>query len=111
MRPERFFHSLRFRITAGIALPLLVILSAFSYLQYIRERDLLLSNLDAATTNLGNVIVGSLEHAMLSQDLLEIQGIVKDIAKQQGIRDVFLMNLRGEVRFSPESQQVGQILS
>lgn len=111
MRPERFFHSLRFRITAGIALPLLVILSAFSYLQYIRERDLLLSNLDAATTNLGNVIVGSLEHAMLSQDLPEIQGIIKNIAKQQGIRDVFLMNRRSQVRFAPEPSHVGQVQS
>lgn len=111
MRPDRFFHSLRFKITAGIALPLLVIFGAFSYLQYVRERDLLLSNLDAATTNLGNVIVGSLEHAMLSQDLPEIQGIVKNIAKQQGIRDVFLMNRRGQVRFAPQPSQVGQVLS
>lgn len=111
MRPDRFFHSLRFKITAGIALPLLVILSAYSYLQYIRERDLLLSNLDATTTNLGNVIVGSLEHAMLSQDLPEIQGIVKNIAKQQGIRDVFLMNRRAQVRFAPDAGQVGRSLS
>src|SRR5512140_702157 len=107
MRPKRFFNSLRFKITTGIALALLVILSAFSYLQYIRQRDLLYANLDAATTNLGNVIVGSLEHAMLSQDLPEIQGIVKNIAKQEGIRDVFLINLRGEVRFAPRPEEIG----
>ncbi len=108
MQPTHFISSLRFKITAGIALPLLVILSAFSYLQYIRERDLLLSNLNGATTNLGNVIVGSLQHAMLSQDLPEIQGIMDNIAKQEGIRGVFLMNKNSEVRFAPQSQDVGR---
>ncbi len=111
MRSQRFFHSLRFKITAGIAVPLLVILSAYSYLQYVRQRDLLLSNLDRATTNLGNVIVGSLQHAMLSQDLPEIQGIMDDIAKQEGIRGVFLMNAQGEIRFAPQERLVGTRLS
>jgi signal transduction histidine kinase len=110
MRPQRFFHSLRFKITAGIALPLLVILGAFSVLQYARQRDLLLSNLDRATTNLGNVIVGSLQHAMLSQDLPEIQGIMENIGKQQGIRAVFLMNKRGEIRFTSQLQDLSRQL-
>ena len=111
MRPRRFYDSLRFKITAGIALPLFVILSAFSFLQYIRQRDLLFSNLDRTTTDLGNVIVGSLQHAMLSQDLPEIQGILGNIAKQQGIRDVFLMNRRSEVRFSPQPEDIGRLLA
>ena len=107
MRSMSLFHSLRFKITVGIALPLLLILGAFSYLQYVRQRDLLLSNLDRATTNLGNVIVGSLQHAMLSQDLPEIQGIMDNIAMQEGIRGVFLMNSQGEIRFAPQHQNVG----
>ncbi|MDE3087909.1 MAG: HAMP domain-containing protein [Chloroflexota bacterium] len=111
MRSKRFFHSLRFKITAGIALPLLVILSAFSYLQYVRQRDLLLSNLDRSTTNLSNVIVGSLQHAMLSQDLASIQGIMDNIAKQEGIRGVFLMNRNSEIRYAPQTQEVGRQLS
>ncbi|MBI5304489.1 MAG: HAMP domain-containing protein [Chloroflexi bacterium] len=109
MRSQRFLYSLRFKITAGIALPLLVLLSAFSYLQYIRQRDLLLANLDRTTTNLGNVIVGSLQHAMLTQDLPEIQIIMDNIAKQGGIREVFLMNPRNEVRFAPQQRNVGTV--
>ncbi len=111
MRNRQLTHSLRFRITAGMALPLLVILGAFSYLQYMQQRDLLLSNLDQTTNNLGNVIVGSLEHAMLSQDLPEIQGIMENIGKQQGIRDVFLLNRRGEIRFSSHLGELGTQLT
>lgn len=107
MRKNRLFHSLRFKITAGIALPLLIILGAFSYLQYVRQRDLLLSNLDTTTANLGNVIVGSLQHAMLSQDLGEIQSIMGDIARQEGIDGVFLMNRTSDVRFAAQAQDVG----
>jgi signal transduction histidine kinase len=111
VQSKGFLHNLRFKITAGIALPLLVILSAFSYLQYIRQRDLSLSSLDRATTNLGNVIVSSLQHAMLTQDPSEIQGIMDNIASQEGIRDVFLMNTQNEIRFAPQHQAVGSRLS
>lgn len=108
---SKYLHSLRFKITAGITLPLLVILSAFSSLQYLRERDLLLANLDRSTTNLGNVIDGSLQHAMLSQDLAGIQGIIDNISRQEGIRTIFLMNKQGQVRFAGDSQQLGQVLT
>ncbi len=107
MRPERFFHSLRFKITVGIAVPLLVILSAYSYLQYVRQRDLLLTNLDRAAANLGNIIVGSLHHAMLQRDLSEIQDIVNNVGNETEVRNVFLMNDRNEVRFAPLGQNVG----
>lgn len=110
MRPILFWHSLRFKITAGITLPLLVILSAFSFLQYANQREILLSNLDHSANNLGNVIVGSLERAMLSQDLADIQGIVDNIAKQEGISDVFLLNKRGEIRSSPQRRDFGLTL-
>jgi hypothetical protein len=52
-QPKRFIRSLRFKITVGIALPLVVILSAYSYLQYVRQRELLLTNLDRATIENG----------------------------------------------------------
>ncbi len=111
MRNKHLTRSLRFKITVGIALPLLLILSAFSYLQYIQQRDLLLSNLDRTTSNLGGVIVGSLQHAMLSQDLPEIQGIMENIGQQQGIRDVFLLNRRDEIRFSSRPDVIGTRLT
>ncbi len=111
MRFKHLTHSLRFKITAGIALPLLVILSAFSYLQYVQQRDLLLANLDRTTNNLGGVIVGSLQHAMLSQDLPEIQGIMENIGQQQGIRDVFVLNRRNEIRFSSRTELIGTQLT
>lgn len=111
MRSKRFFQGLRFKITTGITLPLVVLLSVSSYFQYVRQRDLLLANLDRATTNLGNVIVGSLQHAMLTQDLPEIQGIMNNIANQGGIREVFLMNIHNEVRFAPEQRNVGKVFA
>jgi signal transduction histidine kinase len=107
VHPKRYLASLRFKITAGIALPLLVILSAFSYIQYLRQRELLLSNLDRTTTNLSNVISGSLQHAMLTQDWDEVQGIMANIAVQEGIRGVFIMNRTSRVRFSPDASLVG----
>ena len=45
---------------------------------------------------------------MLSQDLPEIRGIVDNIGKQQGIDDVFLLNRRSEIRFSPRADEIGK---
>ncbi len=109
MWSRRLFQGLRFKITIGVTLPLLILLSLFSYLQYVRQRDALLANLDRTTTNLSNVIVGSLEHAMLSRDIGDIQVIMDNIASQGGVRDVFLMNSHDEVRFAPGQRNVGKV--
>jgi signal transduction histidine kinase len=107
MRLKGYFHGLRFKITVGIALPLILILGVFSYLQYIRQRDLLLANLDRATTNIGTIIVGSLMQAMLTQDLPEVQGILNNISKQSEVRHVFVMDNRSVVGFAPDDQTLG----
>lgn len=58
---------------------------------------------------MGNVIVVSLQHATLSQDHPGIYRIIDNIGKPEGIRTVFLMNKRGEVRFAPNQQGIGQV--
>jgi signal transduction histidine kinase len=111
MTARRFYHSLRFKITVGVAVPLLIILTTISYLQYNSHRDLMVENLRLSASNTGDIIEASLQHAMLTNDFSEVQQIVDEIAKREGIRDLFLLDKQGRIMMSAAGKQVGTVLS
>jgi len=111
MTRKRFYASLRFKITTGAVLVLVLILGPFSYLQYVRHRDLLLENLERSTTTMGRVITGSLQHAMLTRDFSEIQQIVDEVAQQSEIVSLVVLNKQGEIRIAPKGQGIGTRLN
>jgi hypothetical protein len=88
MTARRFYHSLRFKITVGVAVPLLIILATISYLQYNSHRDLMVENLRLSASNAGDIIEASLQHAMLTNDFSEVQQILDEIVKAGTDRDV-----------------------
>jgi signal transduction histidine kinase len=111
MRTRKFYHSLRFKITAGLLLPLLVTLSLFSYMQYANQRELLMQNLKVSATNAGEIVEGSLQHAMLIHDFSDVQQIVDGIVEQRGVRDLFLLDKQGGVVLSAGAQRAGMSMS
>ncbi len=106
-----FAQSLRFKITLRAVLLVVLILGAFSILQYVRHRDLLLANLERSTTTMGQVITGSLQHAMLNRDFSEIQQIIDNVAQQREIVGLVLLNKAGEIRIAPQGERVGTRLN
>jgi signal transduction histidine kinase len=111
MTARRFYHSLRFKITVGVAVPLLIILSTISYLQYKSHRDMMMENLMRSASNTGDIIEASLQHAMLTNDFSEVQQIVDEIARREGIRGLFLLDKQGRIVMSAAGKQVGTVMS
>jgi signal transduction histidine kinase len=107
---ENLTHSLRFRITAGVLITLLAILSLFFYVHFAAYQLLLMRNLQSSATNTNQVIQGSLEHAMMSNDLATIQQIIDDIGRQAGVRALFILDKKGHVAISRDHGMVGQTL-
>ena len=107
MRIQKLYHSLRFKVTLGILLPLLIILSILSYRQYASYQELLLENLQLSATNAGEIIEGSLLYAMLINDFSTVQQILDNIAEQQGIHGLFLLDKNGQVVLSAGSAALG----
>lgn len=107
MKPIRFYHSLRFQITAGVVVPLFLAMVAFSYFQYVRQQSLLMSNLEQTSTSLGKVIEGSLRQAMLAGDRDRTRQIVDDIARRQGVRNLVIIDRGGRIRVASRPGQVG----
>lgn len=107
MRIRQLVHSLRFRVTVGVLLPLLVILSMLAYVRHNRYQDLLLANLQRSAAHAGEIIEGSLQHAMLTNDFTTLGQIVDDIGQQTEVRDLLLLGKPGHVLISTEPEMVG----
>ena len=110
MKTRRIHPSLRFKITAGVTIPLLVILAIVSYLRYSSHRDLMLDNLRLSASNLGEIIEGSLQHSMLTNDFTEVQGIVDEIAERGEVKDLFLLDNEGQIVISADQRRVGMTM-
>lgn len=110
MKPRRIYQGLRFKITAGVTIPLLIILTIVSYLQYSGHRALMMDNLRLSASNLGEIIEGSLQRSMLTNDFTEVQGIVDEIAKREEVKDLFLLDNKGRIVISADQKGVGAVL-
>lgn len=107
MRTKRFYDSLRFKITLGLMIPLLAVLATSSYLEDMGHRQFMIEHLKLMAANAAEIIEGSLRHAMLTNDFSTVQQMVDDIAKQQTVRKLFLLDKQGQVVISTEDKMVG----
>jgi signal transduction histidine kinase/HAMP domain-containing protein len=110
MKKRRLYKSLRFKVTIGVLLPLLIILSVFSYVRHTRYQALLMDNLQVSAANAGEIIEGSLQHAMISNDFSTLKQMVDDIGHQPGVRDLLLLNKSGHVLVSTDDEMAGKTI-
>ncbi len=112
LRTKGFHHSLRFKLTLGLLLPLLVALSFFSVMHYHNQRRVLMENLKLSATTAGEIIEGSLEHAIQVGDLAHMQNVMEGVIGQRGLLDLFVVDEAGRVVLSAgsEGQQLQQVL-
>ncbi|MFQ5812096.1 MAG: ATP-binding protein [Anaerolineae bacterium] len=110
MKSRKFYQSLRFKITVGITIPLLIVLAIVSYLRYSSHRDLMMDDLRLSASNLGEIIEGSLQHSMLTNDFAEVQGIVDGIAARGEVKELFLLDNKGRIVISAGQERVGTVL-
>lgn len=103
-------QSLRFKITAGVTLVMVVIISLYTYLDYDSRRAAMMRDSGRDLTNTTQIIKGSLQHAMLQQDFVDLQSILDNVGSQQGIVTLMLLNPQNVVRFSPEQKDVNAVI-
>jgi signal transduction histidine kinase len=104
-------HSLRLKVTVGVAVPLIIILTTISYLEYDGHRDLMVENLRLSASHASDIIEASLQHAMLTHDFSEVQQILDEVVKREGIRDLFLLDKQGRIVRSAAGRRAGTMLS
>jgi signal transduction histidine kinase len=94
-------------VTAGIVLPLLVLMLAFTYLGYRRQNEATLAELSKMAAYTGRVVESDLRHQMLESDFEGLQGLLDTIAAEEEIERLYLLDTSGEVIFAPHDNGVG----
>ncbi len=106
-----FYHSLRFKMTIGVILILLVVMSVVFFVQYTWFRREMIDRLGLSSTPLSDVIKGSLKHAMATRNMDEINHIVANVSKQKGVIKVFVVDKKGVIGISPRPEDIGRRLT
>jgi len=102
-----FAPSLRFKITAGVTLVMVVIVALYTYLHYDSHRSLVMRDAGATLTSTSQMIEGTLQHAMLQQDYDDLQSILDNIGRQPGFETLMLLDPNSVIRFAPLQKGVG----
>lgn len=102
--------SIRTKVTLGIALPLIIILSITTVIEYNRHRQTVLTNLSFLASKSNQLIENSLLHEMVNRDIEGLQEMLDEIGKEPSIRSVYLLDTKGEIIFAPNAEQVGTFL-
>jgi len=103
-------NSLFFKVFISIIITSSIVLGiSFYFLKAYQERNLF-KNLETYTYQLSNTIKGSLYHAMLTEHRDEIQNIITTVSRQEGIDQVFVLDRKGKIVFSPFQEEIGKTL-
>lgn len=106
----KFFGlNLRARIAICVALPILLVMSALVLMHHFRERHLLESQIRLSTSQLGEVLMGSLRHAMLVNDSEMIARIITDVGRMENFNEVQLVDSGGQVKIDSDADQIGLV--
>ncbi len=96
MVPSLLSRSLRAKVTLGVVLPLVLILGAFTAIEYARHRQATLVNLSLLAAQTSKVIENSLQQDMLAGKSEGIQHALNAIGEDRTIRVVYLLGISSQ---------------
>jgi signal transduction histidine kinase len=97
-------------VSLGVVFPLILILGIITFIDYIRMRDAMLSNLSLLASQSGQLIEDNLRQQMLKQDFTSMQEMLDTVSVSQNFRALYLLDTSGRIIFSPGDKNVGQKL-
>lgn len=108
MAKTRLGASLRLKVTVGMLLSLVIVWSGLAYVRHINYQRRLIDNVRMTAANTGEIIEGSLQHAMLNNDFSELEQVIAGIGSQAGVRQLFLLDKAGHILISTDGSMLGR---
>lgn len=102
--------SLRAKVAVGVALPVLIMLTLLSLVQYWHSNQMVEQQIRLTAIRLGDVVSGSLRHTMLSNNQVMLAQSLVDISAMDNILQVQIINRDGRVSASSRRETVGTVL-
>jgi signal transduction histidine kinase len=100
--------SLRARVALGVGLPVLIALGALSWTHYVRERQMLEEQIQLASSQMGELALGGLQHAMMTNNRYMLDQIIEDVGASENVKRFLIVDLNGEVKAASTAEDLGE---
>jgi signal transduction histidine kinase len=101
--------SVRTRLALGVALPTMLVLISLSLIHSLYRQDVMEEQLRLTAVQLGDIMLGSLRHAMLANDGTGVSQIVAGIGRMETVQQVQMIGLDDRVVADSSVRTVGTI--
>ena len=85
--------SLRAKVTLGVVVPMIAVLSLFTFLQYRRHRAYLLANLSLFASYSAEVVETNLRHQMLEADLSGVETLIHTVGAREEFEALHILDM------------------
>jgi signal transduction histidine kinase len=109
-RPKRFIKTFRSKIIYGFLLHIVLLLSAVLLFHLWEERQIIQKQLQLAPLEVGDILVGSLQHAWMINDFEMVDQVVDDIGSTANIEQVQIISYDNIVVSDSQDYTVGSKL-
>ena len=106
-----FWSGLRARVVLGVTIPLILILGIATQVQYTRQRELLLANLELFSLGVGESLETALTRAMLSRDREQLTQVAQNLATRDSIRNAMILDRNNVVRVATHATDIGSSIA
>ena len=106
-----FYNRLKFKIISATISILTVFLGVFFYFLYNFHREQLISSFQVSVTYLSSLVQNNLEYAMLMNRPLILHGMVEELARQDGVENIVILNKEGVIKVSSDKGVIGKIMN
>lgn len=111
LMPRWFDASIKHKLSAALALGLIVASTAFLALFVLVYDSQIKAERSHTVQQLNLLLRNSLENAMLKRDLPGLAEIVRNLGRQTGVAKVMVLSPEGEVRFASDARWLGTRLT
>jgi histidine kinase len=106
---QSIFSSLIFRLILLAGLVLFVSIFTWAYFNIEYQKKQTTESIIEEVDRLGNTIRLGAHYAMMLNSRDDINEIIKNVGKQEGIQNVRIFNKEGQIKFSNKSEEIDQV--
>jgi two-component system, NtrC family, sensor kinase len=102
--------SLISKITATIAIVLLLIMAPFAYINVSTLKRMMLEEAISSADNLSETIIRTAHYQMLENDRKRVYQVIQEVGTQRGIEHIRMINKDGQIILSTDRREIGSLL-
>ncbi|MBN1225669.1 MAG: hypothetical protein JXA79_01635, partial [Deltaproteobacteria bacterium] len=106
---NRLFHSLRAKIILGVALILILIIGASTYISAVTQTRFHLKKQEERAFDISDVVLKGIEYPMLDGEMNDVQAILQRLWRLEGLEEVNLCDLTGKIKYSGNTENIGNV--